>query len=126
VDAIGSHHRGSGDLFPIDGKHVAIRKAEHHFFVLNAPNYFAQNLSRQQLDVVYKHYRSTLVHNASMAAGCEVHCGDPGDPQAFVSNGGKLSINLLALYKHSIKAVKNFAASNLAAGSRATQEIQLK
>jgi hypothetical protein len=125
VDAIGSHHRGSSELFPIEGKHLPIKKTNHHFFVLNAPQYFAQNLSRKQLDLVYEQYRSTLAHNASIAPGCEVYC-DQADTQVFVSKSGKLAVNLVALHHRSIAAVQNFQASNLAASSLATQEIQLK
>lgn len=69
IDCIGSVFRGNDSFeVAIDGQQTTIRTTSQHIYVLNS-KYFGLNLSRIDLDNLYKNVRSTLTHNSLLPQG---------------------------------------------------------
>ncbi len=102
-----------------------IKKPDHHFFVLNSPNYYAQTLSHADLQSLYRDFRSVLAHNASIGVGKAILL-DPTDDHVFPTVDGKLATNLAAFHNRSVSAVEAFLASGLAEKSLAAEEMRAK
>lgn len=68
ADAIGSYHRDRNKSFvvEIDGAPQALDNKAKHLYILNSKFYGYQRLSSNELDVLYKNYRSILTHNLGL------------------------------------------------------------
>ena len=126
ADAIGSYHRGSSTVFPVDGKMRLIDGSDfRHFFVLNGPEYYGQTLGHTQIKDLYDDYRSLLAHNATLAIGRAIIV-DPSDAQVFPIQDNHLMVNLLAFHNRSIAAVENFLGKGVAESSRVAKNLTQK
>ncbi len=82
----------------------------NHFNVYNH-EVFGFNLSKEQLDKIYKYFRSLLTHYLVMASGCALIPGHPDGPvfqNIIISEVKNLGINIPALQKKTDKAVSEF------------------
>jgi hypothetical protein len=126
VDAIGGYLRYGSSVAVIDGKQRKIDgEKSKHFFVLNVPEYYGQDLSLKEIESIYE-YRNLLAHNAALAAGRPL-LFHPADPQIFPVFEDTRAINLPALHNQSTIAVARLlSAENLIEESHAAKNIRLK
>ncbi len=107
ADSVGSYHRGTpGFSILVDGKHVAIKKTPHHFYILNS-DYYSLSLTASVINKLYENYRCLLVHNSALADNYAMFMGDPsGEP--FISHSGKVHVNVPAFLRVTKVAVSKF------------------
>jgi len=109
TDTIGSFYRNNNNFtVNIDGKQRHIKKDGHqHFYILNS-YYYGLNITENKIINIYNNFRSTLVHNASMA---QKHflVSTSGDEPFPIINGDQC-VNLIPLLGLSKCAVALFLA----------------
>ena len=126
VDAIGAHLCRSGLEFSVDGRPRRIMKNDfQHFFVLNSPELFGQQLSHAEIKHLYDNFRSKLVHMATPNLACPIVVNYE-EPAAFPKIGGRISVNLIALHNRSVQAVGHFLQSVDPNASAATSNMLLQ
>lgn len=64
IDAMGSFLRGNNSVkIRLDGKSKTINRDSEHYLVLNS-SYFGLSLSEKEIDFIYSHGRSKMIHNS--------------------------------------------------------------
>jgi hypothetical protein len=107
VDAIGSYHEGSNEIFLVDGQNLKIKGTSTHIRILNGP-LFDLHLTKPQLELVYDAGRCFLAHNALVAPSAGLML--EGDvPFTFTSE--RAFVHLDALWKLCERAVAEFLAT---------------
>lgn len=110
VDAIGSYYEGNKDfIIPIDGEEKAIQKENReHYYILNS-KYYKQNLTEEEIGVIYSYYRNKLIHNSALKPGYFLKMDDVSG-QVFTYNKDEKRnyVNLKPFYNVSYNAVQEF------------------
>jgi hypothetical protein len=126
VDTIGSYLRYGPSTVMIDGKKRKIDgEKSKHFFVLNLPEYYGQNLSSVEIESIYE-YRNLLAHNAATAEGRPL-LFYPNESEIFPFHENRRAINLPAFHNRSCDAVERLLSSGkLIEESHTAKNIRLK
>lgn len=109
LDSIGSFYRKNTNMkMLVAGKCVHIDGDNFkHFYMLNSAYYGSQDLPASKIELLYKHYRCPLSHNAALAPQ-QFLLNQPRDKAPFPLVGEKLCVNIPAFFEISAVAVRCF------------------
>ena len=112
IDCLGSYFANDQKLSVIiDGKERKIKNASQHIYILNS-KYFNLDLSRIDLDNIYKNVRSTLTHNSLLPEGYMLQVGEneklPFNIAVNEFDKRIYFINVIRLFEITKKAVEGF------------------
>jgi len=108
VDMIGSFHEGDQTLqISINGQMKTIASDGYqHFFILNS-HYYELALTEDQIKIVYKNFRSKLVHNLAMPPEHTLSIGE-NETKSFEFQANNTRVNLKPFFDISKTAVSAF------------------
>ena len=89
------------------GSYVIGGKTRKHFNILVDANYYNLNLKRNEIDLIYKKYRSLLTHNAALAVDTFLNIGTKNDP-VFEYKNDNPCVNLLPFLLLTKKVISKF------------------
>ncbi len=108
LDTIGSFYKGKDYSITIDGKDKKIKNTVQHFYILNSKDFYNQNLTEEEIKIIYDNYRSTLTHNSSMPPKYAIEMGDIKDNLFTISDREWPVLNLTKFLHLSKISVDNF------------------
>jgi len=89
------------------GSYVENGNVKNHFKILNSPDYYGLSLTREEIDLIYNHYRNVLSHNAVITPKVVLDIGAKNDLILQDVNGRHV-LRLVPFYIVSVKAVNYF------------------
>lgn len=115
ADAIGSYHRDKRFVIEIDGAPQPLDNKAKHLYIFNSKFYEYQQLSSNELDVLYKNYRSILTHNLGLP-GSHILILDPTGNKLIEKKQGPQNdnwvLNLNVFFNLTKKAVEMFLSDS--------------
>jgi len=90
------------------GSYVKKGNIENHFEILNDSDYYGLSLTKEEIHLIYNHYRNTLSHNAAIAPKVILNTGTTSDPVLQKLEDNRYEFKLVPFYVNSVKAVKHF------------------
>ncbi|MBI3249050.1 MAG: hypothetical protein HYZ50_21310 [Deltaproteobacteria bacterium] len=112
TDCLGSYFANDPNFtVNVDGKEWKIKQASQHIYILNS-KYFNLDLSRIDLDNIYKNVRSVLIHNSLLPEGYLLQVGEneelPFNIAVNEFDNRIYFINVIKLFEITKKAVEEF------------------
>ena len=109
------------------GSYVIGGNTRKHFDILVHKDYYNLNLKDEDIDLIYKNYRSLLTHNAALPYNFYLNIGKKND-SVYQIKDGKPLINLLPFFLLTKKVLNKFLneADKIISKSKTLKEIELK
>lgn len=132
ADTIGSFYEGNGNFkIKINEQDKVIKKDNfQHFYILNS-DYYRLNLSEEFIKIIYKRFRSSLVHNLTLSPGYSLSIESDDKPPFEIrenSDPNMVNVHLKPFLKMTQIAIEKFLnkVDAVIPGSKKQGEILLK
>lgn len=89
------------------GSYIIGGKTREHFNIFNNPDYYNLSLPEEDIDELYKNYRSLLTHNGALPLGRILAIGESSDG-VIKKIRGAIILNLIPFWNVSYYSVEKF------------------
>lgn len=105
------------------GGYILGGNVRNHFNILNHVDYYHLNLSVDEINEIYRNYRSRLTHNSALAIGRLMDIGTRNDPIYEHLDNRNIKLNLLPFWNKTYYCVETFISLTNLSGNLLANEI---